>query len=370
MVTVASLSISLIMIIQVNALVYIIKEDISQWLDNALGADIILRSPSPINQTFTHSLENIVGVDAATASRMIEVQVGQDSLTPAKKLVETLFFNAIDPNNYRKVGDKEFISGQGDPERLWKNFEQNCTVFISSVIADEFDLKTGDFISLVTNQGQQPFRVAGITTEFNQSGLVMTGSFTDLRRYFGEYEADMFTLKISPSFDVDQIAKAIGNYYEDRKGIQVTTTHAFKKGVLAFYDSLTNLFNVLSWVGLIIGVIGLLNTMSMNILERKRELGMLRALGSLQGQIVRMVLAEALMIGLISAIYGIVFGYILSHVLVAAANLISGYDLHYTFSAQPYLFSLLIGIAISQFATLLPARQASQINIIEALKYE
>jgi len=370
MVTVASLSISLIMIIQVNALVFIIKEDITQWLDNALGADIILRAPSPIRQDFTLSLEKIDGVEAATASRTIEVQVGQDSMTPARQQVETLFFNAIDPKNYRNVGDKEFVSGQGNPEVIWKNFEQGGTVFISSVIADEFDLKAGDFFSLVTNQGQKPFRVAGITTEFNQSGLVLTGSFTDLRRYFGEYEADLFILKITPGYDIDHIAKAIGDYYGDRKGIQVTTTHAFKIGVLAFYDSLTNLFNVLSWVGLIIGIIGLLNTMSMNILERKRELGMLRALGSLQKQIIRLVLAEALMIGLISAIYGIVFGYILSHVLVAAANLISGYDLQYTFSAQPFLLSLLIGIAVSQFATLVPARRASQINIIEALKYE
>ena len=84
----------------------------------------------------------------------------------------------------------------------------------------------------------------------------------------------MFTLKISPGFDVDQIAKAIGNYYEDRKGIQVTTTHAFKKGVLAFYDSLTNLFNVLSSDRLIMGSLGYFNTIKINIIERKRELGM------------------------------------------------------------------------------------------------
>jgi putative ABC transport system permease protein len=113
-----------------------------------------------------------------------------------------------------------------------------------------------------------------------------------------------------------------------------------------------------------------LNTMTMNILERTRELGMLRALGSLRRQVVRMVLAEALVIGVVSALYGIVFGYILSRVLVTVANLISGYDLQYAFSARPYLISLLIALGVSQLATLAPARRAARVNITQALKNE
>jgi ABC-type antimicrobial peptide transport system permease subunit len=83
-----------------------------------------------------------------------------------------------------------------------------------------------------------------------------------------------------------------------------------------------------------------------------------------------MILAEALSMGVISALYGIVFGYILSRVLLNAANLISGYDLQFDFNLRPYLLSLLIALGISQFATLIPARYASRLNIIQALKHE
>ena len=121
---------------------------------------------------------------------------------------------------------------------------------------------------------------------------------------------------------------------------------------------------------MIIGTMGLLNTMTMNVLERTRELGMLRALGSLRRQVLNMVLAEALTIGMVSALYGILFGYILSHVIITVANFISGYDLQYAFNVRPYLLSLLIALGVSQLATLAPARRAARVNIIQALKHE
>ena len=102
----------------------------------------------------------------------------------------------------------------------------------------------------------------------------------------------------------------------ESEGIQVQSTQTFKAGVMVFYDRLTSLFNVLGLVGVIIGTMGLLNTMTMNVLERTRELGMLRALGSRRRQVVRLVLAEALIIGVVSALYGMLFGYFLSRVLV------------------------------------------------------
>ena len=110
--------------------------------------------------------------------------------------------------------------------------------------------------------------------------------------------------------------------------------------------------------------------MTMNVMERTRELGVLRALGSLRTQVVRMVLAEALIIGIVSALYGILFGYILSRVLLTAANLISGYDLQYAFNFRPYLLSLLIALLVSQLAALAPARRAARTNIIYALKHD
>jgi putative ABC transport system permease protein len=370
MVTVASLSISLIMIIEVDSLVFVLKRDVSSWLDNALGADLLIHAPYPMQQSFTRSLESVPGVQAASSSRVIQVQVANASLDPNKQQDDILSFVAIDPVQFRRVGGKEFIAGQGDPEAAWATLSQGNALFVSSVVADEYGLKQGSRFALITHRGQQYFTVAGLTTEFDQSGLVITGTYADLIRYFGDNHADMFTVKMAPGYDANAVAQVISDRYEKREGIQVQATKAYKDGVMAFYDRLTSLFNVLGLLGVIIGTMGLLNTMTMNVLERTRELGMLRALGSQRRQVVRVVLAEALIIGVVSALYGILFGYILSRVLVTAANLISGYDLQFVFNIQPYLLSLVIALGVSQIATLIPARRASRVNIIEALKHE
>ena len=370
MVTVASLVIALIMIILVDSMVFIIKGDVSTWLDNALGADVLVLAPYPMRETFTQKLESIPGVQAASPSRAIEVTLARSSGLITGQQDKTLTYVAIDPQQFRQVGEKEFVAGQGDPEAAWASFSQGNVLFISSVVADQYDLAQGSRLALSTRRGQQEFIVAGITTEFEHDGLVVTGTYSDLKRLFGESGADMFTVKVASGYNADEVAQAITQRYEAREGIQVQTTETFKAGVMENYNRVSSLFNVLVLVGVIIGTMGLVNTMTMNILERRRELGMLRALGSTRGQLVRVVLAEALTIGLVSAIYGILFGLILSRAMIPVTNLITGYDLQYTFNMRPYLVSLVIALGVSQFATLAPSRRAARVNIIEALKHE
>ncbi len=370
MVTVASLAISLIMIIEVDSLVFVLKQDVSQWLDNALGADLLVRAAYPMRPSFAQMLESIPGVQATSPSRIIQVQVADASLDGTGQQDTTLSFIAIDPQQFRQVGGKEFITGQGDPEVAWALLSQGRALFVSSVVAEEYGLQQGGRLALLTHRGQQEFLVAGVTTEFDQDGLVVTGTYADLRRLFGESGVDLFTIKVSPGYDVEAVAQVIAGRFEKREGIQVLATRTFKDGVMAFYNRLTSLFNVLGLLGVIIGTVGLLNTMTMNILERRRELGMLRSLGSLRRQVLCMVLAEALIIGVVSAFYGILFGYVLSRVLLTVANLISGYDLQYAFNARPYILSLVIALGVSQVATLAPARRAARVNIIQALKHE
>jgi putative ABC transport system permease protein len=369
-VTVASLAISLIMIILVDSMVFAIKSDVGEWLDNALGADVLVRAPYAMRSSFSRSLEGISGVQAASPSRSIEVDVGDSSRDETKQQDKTLIFLAIDPDAFLLVGSMELVSHQGDPEAAWATFRQGNALFVSSVVAEEYGLKQGSSLALVTHRGEHSFTVAGVVTEFNQNGLIVTGSYADLKRLFGESGADMFTVKVSPGYNAATVAQAITDRYEKREGVQVLATKTFKDGVMANYNNITSLFNVLVLVGIIIGTVGLVNTMTMNVLERTRELGMLRSLGSLRSQIVRMVLAEALTIGVVSAFYGVFFGYVLSRVMLPVTNMITGYDLQYAFNARSYAVCLLIALGASQFATLLPARRAAGVNIIEALKHE
>jgi putative ABC transport system permease protein len=127
---------------------------------------------------------------------------------------------------------------------------------------------------------------------------------------------------------------------------------------------------VLNMIGVIIGALGVINTLTMNVIERRREIGGLRSLGMTRGQVLRMVLAESLTMGVIGGAYGLAFGYLISQVLILGMNLMSGYELVYRFTALPFMVGILIAFLVSQLAALYPARGAAAVNIVEAIKHE
>lgn len=371
--TVASLMISLIMIIGVGSMTRVIITDITGWVDNAVGGDLLITAEQPLRLTFADKLYSLPGVSVVSPMRVMEVRVGAQRFGTTylgRERREKLYFIGIDPPQYRLVGEKEFVSGQGNPGDNWKTLEEGDAIFITSVMAEEYEVQQGDTFSLVTRRGEHAFRIAAVTTEFSRQGYVLTGTFDDLQRWFGETGANQFTLRLEPGADPQALAQMIRERYQERYNLKVQTTQTYRSSVLELLTEATRLFEVLSLVGVVIGAMGVLNTMTMNVLERQREIGGLRSLGMLRSQVVKMVLAEALALGAIGAVFGLLFGYGVSHIFLYGINSISSYELDYLFNARPYALSLMVALGISQLAALSPAQRAASVNIIEALKHE
>ena len=109
-------------------------------------------------------------------------------------------------------------------------------------------------------------------------------------------------------------------------------------------DQSFRLFDVSGLIGVIIGALGVINTLTMNVIERQREIGGLRSLGMTRRQVLRMVLAEALALGLMGGIYGMAVGSVIANVTVLGTNLMIGYDLIYRFTPTPYLIGAVIAL--------------------------
>jgi putative ABC transport system permease protein len=120
----------------------------------------------------------------------------------------------------------------------------------------------------------------------------------------------------------------------------------------------------------IIGGLGVINTLTMNVIERQREIGALRSLGMTRFQVLRMILAEAQTLGIIGGAYGMLIGYVMAHIMVFALNLMAGYDLAYRFTPTPFIISAVIALVVVQIAAIFPARRAAGVVIVEAIKHE
>jgi putative ABC transport system permease protein len=123
-------------------------------------------------------------------------------------------------------------------------------------------------------------------------------------------------------------------------------------------------------IAVLVGALGVVNTMTMSILERAREIGMLRSVGMSRGQVVWMVLAEAMAMGVIAALMGIGSGLALTAVMVKSMSVNTGWSLSYVFPTGPLIVSIAITLVVSQVAALYPTWRAVRAVIVESIKSE
>lgn len=367
--TVASLMISLIMIIGINSLAYALKVDIQTWTNAAMAGDLYVSATEPIRSGFIPALAEVPGVKAVSPSSYLTIRYNQDMLNK-EDLPDTLTFVAIDPALYRQVGDMIFSPGQGLKETIWQDFNLGEKVFISTVVSEKTGLKKGDQITLLTKRGEHPFTIAAINTDFASQGLTVTGSYTDLKRFFSVTDINRLTVVVSPGFTSDEVSSEIKDRFSRLYSLNILTGSTIKKSVFALLDQAFVLFDVLSLIGVVIGSIGVVNTLTMNVIERTREIGGLRSLGMTRRQVMRMILAESLSLGFMGGIYGLIMGYPISQIFIHVLNSLGGYEVEFIFNPTPYLIGLLIAFGVSQVAAIGPSRRAASINIVEAIKHE
>ena len=368
--TVASLMVALTMIISIESLAFSYESDLKRWIDNALGGDLYVRAPLPMRESFASQLRSVPGVQTVTPTRVLTVRAAPGSLPSGKDADLRFFYEALDPASFRQIGDMEFAANQGDPEANWSRLVLGKAIFISNMVADRYDLHQGDELVLLTRRGEQPFYIAAEVTDFGGQGQVIYGTYEDMDRWFNEQGVDRFTLDVAPGFTIDAVSREIEARFKDSQNISLQTTQAFKKSILDLVDQSFRLFDVLNLIALIIGGLSVINTLTMNVIERQREIGGLRSLGMKRRQVLRMVLAEALALGLMGGAYGFVIGYFIAQVVILGTNRMAGYDLVYQFTPKPYLIGALIALVFVQAAAIYPARRAARVNIVEAIKHE
>src|SRR5205085_11164816 len=121
----------------------------------------------------------------------------------------------------------------------------------------------------------------------------------------------------------------------------------------------------------IIAALGIINTLIISVAERKRELGVLRAIGGLRSQIRKMILLEAAAIAIVGVLSGALAGLLNTYFLVrTASTMIGGFTIPFSFPVGIVLIALPIALAIALAAAWWPARKAVNLRVVEAIGYE
>jgi putative ABC transport system permease protein len=363
--TVAALLVGVAMIVVVRLMTAAFSSDIAEWIDAYLGGDIYIYSSIPLRAGLPQQLKGVIGVSAATPIHYQNTEFS-DGLSD----FETITFMAVDPPSYLQVTNFVFSDSSADKPAALAKLNQGGAVLISSVLSEKYGLAAGDMIWLRTRSGLTSFEVAEVVVDFYNRGLVVTGNRHDLRRYFRSDSVSMVLIKVEEGEQVTNVITAIDEVFGKRYRLIMESNTSIRETADSLMSAAFSLFDVMGVLSVVVASLGVVNTLTMNIMERTQEIGMLRAIGMTRWQVVKMVLAEAGLMGVIGGLVGLAFGILLSRIFLAGMSAMSGYSLQFSVPIEAVILGLIVALVVSQLAAIQPARRAAKTNVLEAIHYE
>jgi putative ABC transport system permease protein len=358
-VTAAALMIGLALVTFVTVFAAGLKSSVAQVVDENFSGGLVIQNSdgfSPIPNGAAAAASQVPGVDLVATVRSAEAKV-LDGGGTAKVTAPTL-----------DIGDAVTIEWtKGGPPAM-RNLNDEEAV-VSDSFASSHGLDVGDRFGLLTQKGRKPrFRVVG---EF-KSKLGVLGSVLvtqrRLAREFGQSQDTIDFIKTEAGVDAAEAQALLTRGVEIAfPTAEVLNQQELKESREEQVDQLVNLFYALLALAILISLLGIANTLALSIHERRRELGMLRAIGMSRRQVRTMIRYESVITALIGAILGMALG-ILFATLIAQPLKDEGFTLSYPIGSL-ILLLIVAGLA-GVVAAIPPARRASRLDVLESLQYE
>jgi len=363
-ITASTSLLALAVIVAAGGIVTSMKGTILEMLEDSLGSDFVFVPPSVglwgsnvgASPQLAEELRTVPGVETVSTLRYSASQVNG-------QMVSVL---GIQPEAFQKVSGLVFMKGS---RSAYQDIASQRALIANSVFMVSTGLKPGDTVELQTPDGKASYRIAAVATDLLNAKInTVYISQASLQADFGDAEDVFIQLDLQPGADREAAGaqiKALGEDYPQFKVISGTDYYGTMVAQFgAAFSAMYILFAILAFPSLI----AMLNTLTISVLERTREIGMIRAVGGTRRQIRSMVVAESLLLAAIGATFGIVGGMYLGYVLVTAVKAI--FPMGYSFPVSGIVAAVVIGLLFGVFAAVIPARQAARLEIIQALRYE
>jgi putative ABC transport system permease protein len=339
--------------------------DIQDWLAQVSDGDFFVRGawPDATSAVTTAPLPETLADEIRALDPRIE-RVDRYRYIPARAGGQVVVVLAFTFRPERR-GSLPLVGG--DPEAVRQGLQRGEAV-LGTLLAQRLGLKVGDRLRLETRRGPRLVRVAGLTTEYTGGGMALYLEWDLARRLFDVRGAHTLLVTARPG-QAAGLGPVLRAFCADRQ--YLIQSAAELRGQL---ERQMGDFQGLVWalVGLVfvVAALGVANTLTMNVLEQTRELGALRAIGMKRRQVGKVVLAQALGLGVISLVPGVVGGVGLAYLIHLCTYPIMGQVIPFRFDALLVAGCFLLALAITAAAAYFPARRAARLRVVEALQYE
>lgn len=285
------------------------------------------------------------------------------------------------------LGKKGTVSITGVDQKVWSQItndnikdgrmldsaDQNVVVIGGTLSSSFFDRPVG--INKMVTIENRTFRVVGILDDESHSvymPIQMAYQVIDNKKN-GEY--DTLFVKIKDEDKLDEVMEKIEkklmtsrHVTKDDKDFTVVSSKKMQQRRAEMINSMNTFLLAIAAVSLIVGSVGIANTMFTSVLERTKEIGIMKAIGARNNDILFIFIFNATLIGLIGGIIGILIGAILSYFLPTLMG--DAPISEVIVSSKSIMIALGVSVAVGVFAGIIPAYQASKLRPVDALRYE
>ena len=363
-----SLATAVAMMASVAIMVSSFRHTVEVWAVQTLRADLFLKPAAqradPNDATIPAEAIDLVrstpGVEAVDPFRGLNIVYRGDMVVLGSGEYETLV----------RHGNLLFLDGRtpgevlaGDPTRL---------AIVSEPFAIHHHTKRGQEIEIDTPSGKTSFRVAGVYYDYsNDRGTVVIDRDV-YRRLFHDDTATQLAIYLKPGAHVEEVRAELGRRLGERGyRFLITPNAALQRAILRVFDRTFSITYSLEVVAILVAALGIANALMALIIERRRELGILRILGATRAQLRKIILTEAALVGLLGNLAGWLMGLVLSLILIFVINKQSfGWTIQFVYPAKFLALSGAAILLVTLAAGLYPARMAARLNPAEAVSIE
>ena len=366
-VLVAALSTAIAMMTAVGIMVGSFRQTVLLWMGDQLPADLYLRPAGDpaadrhptISPELVDRLSGLPGVTAI--DRLRDYEISYDGMPAGLGSVELRVL--------RSYHQADFLSGRSASDVLTELREASA-VIVSEPFANKHHLHRGDSITLALGEKKAAFRIVDVFYDYSsERGVILMDRDTVLR-YLPDPAPSNIAIYIRPDATLEGVRTEIESAAAGHQ-ILIFSNRDLRREALRIFDRTFAITYALEAVAVIVAVMGVAGALLALVIDRRRELGLLRFLGAASGQVRKLILVEAGLLGLLATFAGVALGFALSLILILVINKQAfGWTIRFHWPVAVVLGALTVVYAATVFAGLYPASVAVRLNPIEVVHEE
>ncbi len=374
-VTVSAFLVGVAIMIGVIMMIRSFRDTVEIWIDQTVMADFIVapagwphasRAGTP-NDTlpgaWKESLSRVAQVSAVDAYRDLRIDMQERQIALVSR---DLALHAA---------RSRYLFVEGESAAILKRAAAGEGAILSEVLANALHVREGSRLSVWTPEGKKDLTVLGVFYDYATDGGKLIIDRSLFRSWWNDDGATLFPVYVESGAAPEEVRRglleSLARETEGLRSTTVLTNGQLREEILRIFDRTFLLTYVLEAIAVIIAMLGIINTLVTSVVERRRELATLQALGASRGQIIALILWEAGYLGLLGTTMGLLGGLALAWILIRVINRQSfGWTIQVSWPIGLMAEVAALALVASLVAGLWPARWAAKQPLVEGLRYE